>query len=134
MLDENQAVTEVLCTYDPKSKSGSGSEESKRKVKGTLHWVSSEKNTKVTIREYDRLFAHPSPGQFPTDQLHSILNKDSMSVHAGYAELALSKSKPGDSFQFQRKGYYIADKDSSEELLVFNKTVSLRDNWKNKQK
>ncbi len=134
LLNENQAVTEILCTYDPKSKSGSGSEESKRKVKGTLHWVSSEKNTKVTIREYDRLFAHPSPGQFPTDKLHSILNKDSMSVHTGHAELALSKSKPGDSFQFQRKGYYIADKDSSEELLVFNKTVSLRDNWKNKHK
>ena len=134
LLDENQAVTEILCTYDPKSKSGSGSEESKRKVKGTLHWVSSEKNTKVTIREYDRLFADPSPGQLPTEKLQSVLNKDSMSVHTGYAELALSKSKPGDSFQFQRKGYYIADKDSSEELLVFNKTVSLRDNWKNKQK
>ena len=134
LLDENKVVKEILCTYDPKSKSGSGSEESKRKVKGTLHWVSSEKNTKVTIREYDRLFAHPLPGQFPTDKLQSILNKDSMSVHAGYAELALSKSKPGDSFQFQRKGYYIADKDSSEELLVFNKTVSLRDNWKNKHK
>ena len=134
LLDENKVVKEILCTYDPKSKSGSGSEESKRKVKGTLHWVSSEKNTKVTIREYDRLFAHPLPGQFPTDKLQSILNKDSMSVHTGYAELALSKSKPGDSFQFQRKGYYIADKDSSEELLVFNKTVSLRDNWKNKYK
>ena len=134
LLDENKVVKEILCTYDPKSKSGSGSEESKRKVKGTLHWVSSEKNTKVTIREYDRLFAHPSPGQFPTDKLQSILNKDSMSVHTGHAELALSKSKPGDSFQFQRKGYYIADKDSSEELLVFNKTVSLRDNWKNKHK
>ena len=134
LLDENKVVKEILCTYDPKSKSGSGSEESKRKVKGTLHWVSSEKNTKVTIREYDRLFAHPLPGQFPTDKLQSILNKDSMSVHTGYAELALSKSKPGDSFQFQRKGYYIADKDSSEELLVFNKTVSLRDNWKNKHK
>ena len=134
LLDENKVVKEILCTYDPKSKSGSGSEESKRKVKGTLHWVSSEKNTKVTIREYDRLFAHPLPGQFPTDKLQSILNKDSMSVHTGYAELALSKAKPGDSFQFQRKGYYIADKDSSEELLVFNKTVSLRDNWKNKHK
>ena len=134
LLDENKVVKEILCTYDPKSKSGSGSEESKRKVKGTLHWVSSEKNTKVTIREYDRLFAHPLPGQFPTDKLQSILNKDSMSVHTGYAELALSKSKPGDSFQFQRKGYYIVDKDSSEELLVFNKTVSLRDNWKNKHK
>ena len=134
LLDENKVVKEILCTYDPKSKSGSGSEESKRKVKGTLHWVSSEKNTKVTIREYDRLFAHPLPGQFPTDKLQSILNKDSMSVHTGYAELALSKSKPGDSFQFQRKGYYIVDKDSSEELLVFNKTVSLRDNWKNNHK
>ena len=133
VLDKNRKVTEILCTYDPKSKSGSGSEESKRKVKSTLHWVSSEKNTKVTIREYDRLFAHPSPGQFTTDKFQSILNKNSMSTHNAYAELALSKSKPGDSFQFQRKGYYIVDKDSSNGALVFNKTVSLRDNWKNKQ-
>ena len=80
-------VDEVECTYDPKSKSGSGSEESKRKVKGTLHWVSSTKNIHITIREYDRLFEHPSPGQFPPEEFYKILNPNSMSVSTAHAEL-----------------------------------------------
>ena len=126
-------VEEVECTYDSKSKSGSGSEESKRKVKGTLHWVSSTKNTQITIHEYDRLFEHPSPGQFPPEEFHKILNLNSMSVTSAVAELEMGKSEPGDSFQFQRKGYYIMDSSSSPKERVFNKTVSLRDNWK-KQK
>ena len=123
-------VEEVECTYDPKSKSGSGSEESKRKVKGTLHWVSSTKNTQITIHEYDRLFEHPAPGQFPPEEFHKILNPNSMSVTSAVAELEMCKSEPGDSFQFQRKGYYIMDSSSSPKEMVFNKTVSLRDNWK----
>ena len=126
-------VEEVECTYDSKSKSGSGSEESKRKVKGTLHWVSSTKNIQITIHEYDRLFEHPSPGQFPPEEFHKILNLNSMSVTSAVAELEMCKSEPGDSFQFQRKGYYIMDKSSNPKEMVFNKTVSLRDNWK-KQK
>ena len=126
-------VEEVECTYDSKSKSGSGSEESKRKVKGTLHWVSSTKNIQITIHEYDRLFEHPSPGQFPPEEFHKILNPNSMSVTSAVAELEMCKSEPGDSFQFQRKGYYIMDSFSNSKEMVFNKTVSLRDNWK-KQK
>ena len=127
-------VDEVECTYDPKSKSGSGSEESKRKVKGTLHWVSSTKNIQITIREYDRLFEHASPGQFPPEEFYKILNPNSISVSLASAEIEMSKSKTGDSFQFQRKGYYIMDKTSSSQNMVFNKTVSLRDNWKKQAK
>ena len=127
-------VDEVECTYDPKSKSGSGSEESKRKVKGTLHWVSSTKNIQITIREYDRLFEHPSPGQFSPEEFYKILNPNSMSVSTARAELEMSNAKTGKSFQFQRKGYYIMDKASSTQNMIFNKTVSLRDNWKKRAK
>ena len=133
IYNKEGVVEEVECTYDPKSKSGSGSEESKRKVKGTLHWVSSTKNTQITIREYDRLFEHPAPGQFLSEEFHKILNPNSISVTFAVAELEMCKSEPGDSFQFQRKGYYIMDSSSSPKEMVFNKTVSLRDNWK-KQK
>ena len=123
-------IVEIVCTYDPKSKSGSGSPESQRKVKGTLHWVSCESNVPVEIREYDRLFEHPSPGDFSSDDLESAINKDSIKVFNGFGEQELSNSAVMDSFQFQRKGYYIKDADSTLGKHVFNKTVSLRDNWK----
>ena len=123
-------ISEIICTYDPNSKSGSGSVESQRKVKGTLHWVSFSSNTPVEIREYDRLFEHPSPGEFSTDQIQKAINKDSINIFHGFGEKELGNSSVGESFQFQRKGYYIKDKDSTESRHVFNKTVSLRDNWK----
>ena len=125
-------IIEIVCTYDPNSKSGSGSPESQRKVKGTLHWVSSDSNLPVEIREYDRLFEHPSPGDFSTDEIEKAINKDSIKIFQGFGEKQLMHSSVGDSFQFQRKGYYIKDKDSSGSMHVFNKTVSLRDNWKNR--
>ena len=128
--DSNGNIIEIICTYDPKSKSGSGSAESQRKVKGTLHWVSCASNTPVEIREYDRLFEHPSPGDFSVEDLSKAINNDSITVFHGFGEKELSKSKVSESFQFQRKGYYIKDIDSTSEKHVFNKTVSLRDNWK----
>ena len=131
--DSNGTIKEIVCSYDPKSKSGSGSPESQRKVKGTLHWVSCSSNIPVEIREYDRLFEHPSPGDFSTDEMEKIINKDSINIWNGYGEKELSSSSVGDSFQFQRNGYYIKDKDSTKTTHVFNKTVSLRDNWKNKK-
>jgi glutaminyl-tRNA synthetase len=131
--DSNGRIKEIVCSYDPKSKSGSGSPESQRKVKGTLHWVSCSSNIPVEIREYDRLFEHPSPGDFSTDEMEKIINKDSINIFNGYGEKELSSSSVGDSFQFQRNGYYIKDKDSTKTTHVFNKTVSLRDNWKNKK-
>ena len=128
--DSNGNIIEIICTYDSKSKSGSGSAESQRKVKGTLHWVSCASNTPVEIREYDRLFEHPSPGDFSVEDISKAINNDSITVFHGFGEKELSKSKVSESFQFQRKGYYIKDIDSTSEKHVFNKTVSLRDNWK----
>ena len=122
-------VTEVLCTYDPKSKSGSGSEESLRKVKGTLHWVSKNHAVPVEIREYDRLFMTPVPGGEDGDFLKD-LNPKSLNITTGYAEPSLARATPGQRYQFQRKGYFVVDSESTEEKTIFNKTVSLRDNWK----
>ena len=128
--DPQGNITEVHCTYDPKSKSGSGSPESQRKVKATLHWVSQPHSVPIEIREYERLFNHPSPADFDTSEFDKILNKDSIKKFNGFGEKVLEKSNAGDSFQFQRKGYYVADTNSNKNGLVFNKTVSLRDNYK----
>jgi len=122
-------ITEVLCTYDPKSKSGSGSEESLRKVKGTLHWVSKNHAVPVEIREYDRLFMTPVPGGEDGDFLKD-LNPNSLNITTGYAEPSLAKATPGQRYQFQRKGYFVVDSESTEEKTIFNKTVALRDTWK----
>ena len=116
-------VTEVLCTYDPKSKSGSGSEESLRKVKGTLHWVSKNHAVPVEIREYDRLFMTPVPGGEDGDFLKD-LNPKSLNITTGYAEPSLARATPGQRYQFQRKGYFVVDSESTEEKTIFNKTVS----------
>ena len=121
-------ITEVLCTYDPKSKSGSGSEESLRKVKGTLHWVSKKHAVSVEIREYDRLFKTPVPGE--GGDFIKDLNPKSLNVTTGYAEPSLAKAIPGQRYQFQRKGYFVVDSESTEEKTIFNKTVALRDTWK----
>lgn len=128
--DPQGNITEVHCTYDPKSKSGSGSPESQRKVKATLHWVSQPHSVPIEIREYERLFNHPSPADFDTSEFDKILNKDSIKKFNGFGEKILEKSNAGESFQFQRKGYYVADTNSNKNGLVFNKTVSLRDNYK----
>ena len=130
--DSEGNITEVVCSYDPKSKSGSETPESQRKVKGTLHWVCCSSNIPVEIREYDRLFEHPSPGDFSEEDLAIAINKESIKVFNGYGEQELSKASISESFQFQRKGYYIKDADSKTGKHIFNKTVSLRDNWKKK--
>ena len=130
--DNTGNITEIECTYDPKSKSGSGSPESQRKVKATLHWVSQPHSVPVEIREYDRLFNHPSPGDFDTSELHTILNEKSVKHYSGFGEKILEESSTGEAFQFQRKGYYVSDVTSNKNGLVFNKTVGLRDNYKQK--
>ena len=134
VYNDNQTIKEIQCTYDPKSKSGSGSEESQRKVKGTLHWVSKKDAFEVEIREYDRLFVEPSPGSAKTnEELIGMLNKDSMRILKGYAEPFLKTAVSGNKYQFQRKGYFVTDKESTVNKLIFNKTVGLRDNWSKKQ-
>ena len=130
VYDDQNNIIEVLCTYDPKSKSGSGSEESQRKVKGTLHWVSKKGSIDVRVNEYDRLFEHPSPASAENDEeLLKMINPNSSKTSIAKAEPFLSSAQKGDRFQFQRKGYFIVDNNETP-LIIFNKTVGLRDNWK----
>jgi glutaminyl-tRNA synthetase len=130
--DSNGAIKEVHCTYDPESLSGSGTEASQRKVKGTLHWVSEPHALKAEVRVYDRLFMHESPDTDKEVDFMSYLNPESLHRVEAYIEPSLSSSKPGDHFQFQRLGYFVVDQDSTSDRLVFNKTVGLRDNWSKK--
>ncbi|EIJ38341.1 MULTISPECIES: glutamine--tRNA ligase/YqeY domain fusion protein [Galbibacter] len=127
--DEDGNIIEVHCTYDPLSKSGSGTEESKRKVKGTLHWVSIKDAKEVEVREYDRLFTEAEPDRHEGKDFLEFVNPDSLRVIKGYVEPSVEEAKIGDHFQFQRIGYFNVDPDSTNEKLVFNKTVGLRDSW-----
>lgn len=127
--DNQGGIVEIICSYDPDSKSGSGSEASQRKVKGTLHWVSQKEAVPILVRNYDRLFAHPSPDKGEEDFLNH-LNPDSFSEAKGFAEPHIRTTVVGEPCQFQRKGYYVLDPDSEKYgQLIFNKTVGLRDNW-----
>ncbi|MBU2948289.1 glutamine--tRNA ligase/YqeY domain fusion protein [Zobellia uliginosa] len=127
--DTDGNIIEIQCTYDPKSKSGSGTEESLRKVKGTLHWVSVAHALKAEVRLYDRLFTDESPDTHKDKDFMEFINPNSLKVITGYLEPSLATAKSGDRFQFQRLGYFCVDPDSKEGKLVFNKTVGLRDTW-----
>ncbi|WP_422861835.1 glutamine--tRNA ligase/YqeY domain fusion protein [Flagellimonas sp. W118] len=127
--DEKGNVVEVQCTYDPKSRSGSGTEESLRKVKGTLHWVSIPHAISAEIRLYDRLFTDASPDTHKDKDFMDFVNPDSLTKVTGYLEPSLKDVEIGDLFQFQRLGYFNVDSDSTAEKLVFNRTVTLRDTW-----
>ena len=127
--DEKGEIIEVQCTYDPDSRSGSGTEASKRKVKGTLHWVSAAHAEKAEVRMYDRLFTDEAPDGHKDKDFMEFINPDSLNVIEAFVEPSLKDAKPLDRFQFQRLGYYCVDKDSTEEKLVFNRTVALRDSW-----
>lgn len=122
-------ITEIHATYDPDSRSGSGTEASKRKVKGTIHWVSTKHALEAEVRVYDRLFTHESPDGNKEIDFKEFINPDSLKVIKGYVEPSLQTTKELDHFQFQRLGYFCTDKDSTVEKLVFNKTVGLRDTW-----
>lgn len=127
--DADGNVIEVQCTYDPKSKSGSGTEESLRKVKGTLHWVSIKHAIEAEVRIYDRLFTDESPDTHKDKDFMEFVNPDSLNVITGYLEPSLAGAKVGDQVQFQRLGYFCVDPDTTSEKLVFNRTVGLRDSW-----
>jgi glutaminyl-tRNA synthetase len=122
-------IVEIHCTYDPKSQSGSGTEESKRKVKGTLHWVSAKHAIEAEVRLYDRLFSVESPDADKEKDFLDFLNPESLKVITAYLEPSLQNVEPLDKFQFQRLGYFNVDKDSKKDHLVFNRTVTLRDSW-----
>ena len=127
--DDSGAIVEVHCTYDTDSKSGSGTEASLRKVKGTLHWVSIAHALPIEVRLYDRLFTDPSPDTHKDKDFMDFINPDSLTVIKSYAEPSLKELNVEDTVQFQRLGYFSVDKDSSEENVVFNRTVPLRDSW-----
>ena len=127
--DENGNVIEIQCTYDALSKSGSGTEESLRKVRGTLHWVSVKHAVKSEVRAYDRLFLDEAPDAHKDKDFMEFLNPNSLEIIDAFVEPSLQSAKIGDRFQFQRLGYFCVDNDTTASKLVFNKTVGLRDSW-----
>lgn len=127
--DENGNVTTVYCTYDPDTKSGS--EGSKRKVKSTINWLDKDGCIQAEIRLYDRLFKVEDPAAYDGD-FHDLLNEDSLEVKTALVEKHLEGAQPGDHFQFLKIGYFTVDKDSTNDKLILNRTVSLKDNWAKK--
>jgi len=130
--DEDGNITEIQCTYDPLTKSGSGTPESMRKVKGTLHWVSVKHAVKAEVRAYDRLFLDEAPDSHKDKDYMEFVNPNSLEIIEAFLEPSLQSAKIGERFQFQRLGYFNVDDDSTSENLVFNKTVGLRDSWAKK--
>lgn len=118
--DGKGEVIEIQCTYV---------EDTSKKVKGTLHWVSIKHALTAEVREYDRLFIHQSPDGNKDKDFMEFVNPNSLKVKTGYLEPSLAKAKIGEQFQFQRLGYFNVDDDSKQGALVFNKTVGLRDSW-----
>ncbi len=137
--DENGNVEEVYCEFIPNTKTGES--DSNRKVKGTIHWVSVKHAIKAEVRLYDRLWSVENPrdelarltkeeGLSTVDAMKQMKNPNSLEVRENcYVENFLADTKPMDHFQFQRIGYFCTDKDSTAEHLIFNRTVSLKDNW-----
>ena len=123
--NEDGSIRELLCTYDPETRSGSGFEG--RKVKGTIHWVDAKTAVKIKIRNYDYLMLDQENGE-------KVMNPDSLIETIGYAEPSVADAQPGERFQFFRKGYYIADAKlntgEAGEEKVFNKIVGLKSSWK----
>ena len=129
--DETGEIREILCSYDPKTRSGGP--EANRKVKATLHWVSAKHALKAEVRLYDRLFMDPNPDGHKDKDFKEFLNPDSLTVLTEcYVEPSLEDAKAFDHFQFQRIGYFNLDPDSKNGKLVFNRTVALRDKWAKK--
>ena len=127
--DAEGNITTIHCTYDADTRSGTGSA-SKRKVKGTLHWVSAPDAIEAEVRLYDRLFKDPDPAGHKDIDFKEFLNENSLKVLTGCKlEPSLKEAKEGDRFQFQRLGYFCVDKDSKPGALVFNRTVGLKDTW-----
>ncbi|EKB56704.1 glutamine--tRNA ligase/YqeY domain fusion protein [Bergeyella zoohelcum] len=128
--DEQGNITTIFAEYDEKSKSGSGTEESLRKVKGTLHWVSAKHALPIEVRVYDRLFTVEQPDANKDEDFISLVNPNSLQIVHGYGEPALKEVEVETPLQFQRIGYFTKDKDSTDEKLVFNRTVTLKDSYK----
>ncbi|MDA3840215.1 MAG: glutamine--tRNA ligase/YqeY domain fusion protein [Patescibacteria group bacterium] len=134
--DKDGNITKLICTYDPESKSGSGTEASKRKVKGTLHWVSAKHSLPAEVRLYDRLFMVEDPAGQKDKDFKDLINPNSLTVLDNcQVEPSLKDIKAEEKFQFQRLGYFCVDSvDSKPGNLIFNRTVPLRDNWGKRNK
>ncbi len=125
--DAEGNITEVRCTYDADTKSGT--EGSKRKVKSTINWVEINSSVEAEVRLYDRLFMVEDPSGSDKD-FRDLLNPDSLRIVKGCrVEAYLRDAKPLDNFQFLKHGYFNVDLDSTAQNLIFNRTVSLKDNW-----
>jgi glutaminyl-tRNA synthetase len=125
-LDNDGHVTTVYCNYFPETKSGTEGSDS-IKVKGNIHWVSTNFSKEITIRNYDRLFLSENPNEL--DNFLDDINQSSIETKSAYCEESISGVKKGEQFQFERHGYYIVDPDSNSEEIIFNRTATLRDNW-----
>ena len=121
------AVLELRCSYDPETPSGS--DKSGKKVQGTIHWVSAAHALEAELRLYDRLFSVPDPQGEPDRDYRELLNPKSLETVKGRVEPSLGAARPGDRFQFERLGYFCVDPDATEDALVFNRIVTLRDSW-----
>ncbi|MDO4511929.1 MAG: glutamine--tRNA ligase/YqeY domain fusion protein [Bacteroidales bacterium] len=132
--DADGNITEIQCTYDPDTLSGM--EGANRKVKGTLHWVSARHCKDAEVRIYDRLFAVENPSADTEHDFRELLNPDSLKVieNAKIEPFLAETAKQGDKFQFQRIGYFCVDEDTTEEKLVFNRTIGLKDSWAKQNK
>jgi glutaminyl-tRNA synthetase len=128
--DDMGKITEVRCIYDPATRSGGA--EAERKVKGTLHWVSARHALEAEVRLFDRLFNDPDPAGHKDHSPVDFLNPGSLKVITAYVEPSLRNAVPLAHFQFQRLGYFNVDPDSTPGRLVFNRTVTLKDNWAKK--
>ncbi|RJP64680.1 MAG: glutamine--tRNA ligase/YqeY domain fusion protein, partial [Ignavibacteriales bacterium] len=125
--NENGEIVELHCTYDPETKSGIGT--SKKKVKGTIHWVPAKQSVKTEVRLYDRLFISEDPAS-EDNWLEHINNNSLEVIENALIEPSLKNAKPGDRFQFERQGYFCVDtKYTTPDKLVFNRTVTLKDSW-----
>lgn len=118
--DASGNITEIHCTY---------SEDTTKKVKGTLHWVSIKHAVKAEVREYDRLFMDAAPDSHPDKDFMEFINPNSLKIINAFVEPSLKEAKAEERFQFQRLGYFNVDNDSTSNHLIFNKTVGLRDSW-----
>jgi glutaminyl-tRNA synthetase len=127
--DDDGNVVEVHCRYDPETRGGDTPDG--RKVKGTIHWVSAENCLDADVRLYDRLFTEEFPDGDKEKDFKEFINPDSLEVLTDCkVETSLVEAKPGQSFQFERQGYFCADPlDSKPGKPSFNRTVTLRDSW-----
>jgi glutaminyl-tRNA synthetase len=126
--DENGNVTELHCTYDPETRGGNAPDG--RKVKGTIHWVAKKTAIETEVRIYDRLFSVEDPANVPDDgDFKDNINKESLTIITAFVEPEIMNAKSGEHYQFERLGYFCIDPDTTNEKVVVNRTVPLRDSW-----